>query len=730
MIASLRARFGRKGPSDNKFGALGGVFTPTILTILGAIMYLRLGWVVGNSGLLGAIAIILLAHAITISTGLAVSSVATNTRVGAGGAFAIIAQSLGLEIGGSVGIPLFLAQSISVTLYILAFAEGWERVFPAHPTVLVAFAAFAVVSLIAFISAQFAIRIQYVIMAIIGFSLVSIFVGYFYADTLYTPQLIGEFSSANFWDTFAIYFPAVTGIMVGISLSGSLRNPRRSLPLGTMSAIAVGLVIYLILSYWLAVVASPQEMLDNSTIMVDKAYWGWAVLMGLLGATFSSALGSLVGAPRVMQALSAQGVLPFDHYFAQESEKGEPLRALVATSVVALVVLAVSLVGGGLDAVAGTITMFFLITYAMLNLVVVIEQRLGMVSFRPTFDIPRVVPFIGLVGCLFVMFLINAVFGLVAVVAVLALYFFLARRQLRTDQDDVRSGLFGMVARWAVIKASEMPSAVERSWKPALLVPLRDVGTLTGNYRFLWALAHPQGTVDALGVQVATNGNDLSDLPWLTEAFIKDGIYARTTVLDSDEFVDGVRSATQVMMHSFFRPNILFLTLRAHEDVDQLQALVDKTAAYNMGVALLARHPVIELGRQQIINVWLSSRAPTWDVSARTGNNHLALLLSYQLADNWEGQINLCMAVADPATATHAQRYLETVALQARLPRSTQSIVLVGEFRGMVKQAPRADLSMFGLPKPANLTFCREIVDIVDGSCVFVRDSGEENAYV
>ena len=110
-------RGGNSPEGENKFGTFAGVFTPTVLTILGAIMYLRLGQVVGNAGLLGTILIILLAHVITVSTGLAVSSVVTNTRVGAGGAFAIIAQSLGLEVGGSVGIPLFIAQGISVALY-------------------------------------------------------------------------------------------------------------------------------------------------------------------------------------------------------------------------------------------------------------------------------------------------------------------------------------------------------------------------------------------------------------------------------------------------------------------------------------------------------------------------------------------------------------------------------------------------------------------------------------
>ena len=206
-------------------------------------MYLRTGWVVGNAGLLGALAIILLAHVITVCTGLAVSSIATNTRVGAGGAFAIISQSLGLEVGGSVGIPLFLAQSISIALYVLAFSEAWRSIFPTHPPVLVAILTYAVVFVIVYISTQFTSRTQFFILAIVGFSLFSIFLGSFpilgQEGFTETPTLIGEFSDATFWETFAVFFPAVTGIMVGISMSGTLKNPRHDIPFGTMSAIGL-----------------------------------------------------------------------------------------------------------------------------------------------------------------------------------------------------------------------------------------------------------------------------------------------------------------------------------------------------------------------------------------------------------------------------------------------------------------------------------------------------------
>ena len=165
-----------QGPKTNlkKFSTFGGVFTPTLLTILGVIMYLRMGWVVGNAGLLGAWLIIIIAFLITLCTALSMSAITTNIRIGAGGAYAIISQALGLEVGGSLGIPRYISQGLAVTMYIFGFREGWLGIFPNHDPFLVDIIVFAVLIGIAYISADLAIKTQYIIMGIIVLSLISI----------------------------------------------------------------------------------------------------------------------------------------------------------------------------------------------------------------------------------------------------------------------------------------------------------------------------------------------------------------------------------------------------------------------------------------------------------------------------------------------------------------------------------------------------------------------------
>ena len=735
MAAKIQSLFSglQKGSSgDRKFGMFTGVFTPTILTILGAIMYLRTGWMVGNAGLGGAIVIILLAHVITISTGLAVSSVVTNTRVGAGGAFAIISQSLGLEVGGSVGIPLFMAQSISIALYVLAFTESWVRIFPNHPEALVAVLTFVVVFGIAYVSAQFASKTQLLILIFVGFSLFSVFLASFPISGrpgfVETPVFLGEFKDFDFWETFAVFFPAVTGIMVGISMSGSLRKPREDIPVGTMSAIGLTMLVYLALAYWFARIAPPEELLANTTIMVDKAFFGWAILAGMLGATFSSALGSLVAAPRVIQALSLHKIIPFSHIFSRESADGEPRQAMFFAGGVGFVALLAALASGGLDAIAGIITMFFLITYGMLNVVVLIEQTLDTVSFRPTFGVPRLVPFIGVVGCTFVMFLINPVFSLFAVVVVLGIYAYLARRKLASLDSDVRSGLFASVAEWAVKRTRRMQAAPERTWKPVVLAPVRSPGILSGSYLFLRAMTLPKGTVRLLGIHPKGEQKRLDGLDVLAKAFRDDGLYAEATLVEEADFINGVRVTTQVLQNTFFRPNILFLHLSPDSDLNELQELVDKTAAYQMGIALLARHPVVELGREQLIHVWVSNQGPDWVHDLRKSNMDLAILLAYHLAQNWNGRITLCMAVPDEETRKKASVFLSRLISLTRLPRKTKFLVTVAPFMDAVKQTPRADLAVFGLAMEPDLGFVQALVQQVNASCVFVRDSGDESA--
>lgn len=721
----------RDSTVQTKYGTFGGVFVPTLLTILGVILFVRHGWVVGNAGLLGGMGIVALAFIIVTFTALSMSCITTNIRIKAGGAYSIISQSLGLEVGGSVGIPLYLAQTFAITMYIFGFREGWMYIFPEHSALLVDITVFAILFGVAFLSASLAFRIQYLILAVIIGALLSV-AGSVFTDAMqYDVQWIGEFPGSadnnfegvSFWVVFAVFFPAATGIMAGANMSGELKDPKKSIPIGTISAILISFVVYLLAAYWLSRVATTEELVSNYNIMIDKALWPPAVLGGLLGATFSSALASIVGAPRILQALGDHRIFPGGEFFSKLAGNGEPRNAILLTGGIVILTLLVR----DLNTIAPLITMFFLITYMMINLVVFIEQRMDMVSFRPTFAIPKYVPFIGTVGCLFTMFIINATFGLISIAFVVAAYLYLTNRQLKVPYGDMRSGLFVSVAEWAAKRVSQLPKDNERAWKANLLVPVRNTRELRGSFSLIRNLVYPKGSIKLIGITRHDQLEDMrDDLYDMASAFSRENVYTRWSMIESDNHREALINSLQTLQGSFFKPNILFLRLLHSREYDEeMKAMISAARFNNMGVQLYVEDNVAQLGRSASINVWLRGKSPHWDISMDLGNVDLALLSAYKLKKNWDANMRVIIVVEEEEVE-NAYKYLENLLDLARL-KDVEPHVEIGDFEKVLQDAPQADVDFFGLPEDPDLDRLRSYVELTSSACVFVSDSGNEN---
>ncbi|QQR91510.1 MAG: hypothetical protein IPJ88_07255 [Myxococcales bacterium] len=303
---------GESGSGRGRFGTFGGVFTPSILTILGVVMYLRFGWVTGNVGLTGVLVIVFVSHLISLATGLSVASIATNRTVGAGGAYFMISRSLGAPAGAAIGIPLFLGQALSVSFYIVGFTESLAQWLPPWlPATGVGTAVCVLLTLVSLKSADLAIKTQYFVMGMILLSIVSLFLGKPVSESSATVEWVNTNpTAASFSEVFAVFFPAVTGIMAGVGMSGELKNPRRSIPLGTLLAIGTGFVIYMSFPIFLAMNASNAEMIEHKDIIWRIAMFPSLIFVGVWGATISSAVGSILTAPRTLQALAGDGLAP------------------------------------------------------------------------------------------------------------------------------------------------------------------------------------------------------------------------------------------------------------------------------------------------------------------------------------------------------------------------------------------------------------------------------------
>ena len=466
--------------SVRKFGTFLGVYTPSVLTILGLIMYLRFGWVVGNVGLPMTLFIVVLATSITAITALSASAVATNMRVGVGGEYYMISRSLGLELGGAIGIPLFLCRTLSITFYSFGLAESilafwpasWGPIPPATTQLLTAGLITVIVG-ISGRSAEVALKLQIPIMVAVGLSIIALAAGVA-GGGIASPEMTPTYRTApaGFWYVFAVFFPAVTGFTAGIGMSGDLRDSRKSIPRGTLLAVMTGALIYLSIPVLLAFTAkvTPEELAEPGIIWVKIAVLGaWLVFPGVWGAILSSAFGSALGGPRVLQSLSRDGLTPA--FLARTSATGQPTIATWVSGAIALAAVAL----GGLNAVAQFVTILFLTLYVTINLAAALENLVGDPSFRPTIRVPWWVSLAGSFGAIAVMFLISPLACIAAVVLEFGLYLYLRRRVLRREWGDVRAGMWIALARFALLKLRENRTD-PRNWRPHILLLAGDTG--------------------------------------------------------------------------------------------------------------------------------------------------------------------------------------------------------------------------------------------------------------
>ena len=421
----MKSQTSKKNLSPStKFGTFGGVFTPCTLTILGVIMFLRFGQVAGQAGILHVLLIILCAKGITTLTAVSLSAIATNTRVKGGGAYYLISRSLGFEFGGAIGVFFFLAQAISVSMYVIGFTEAFFIAFPnlGWSFRIMATMVNLVVFVCVYIGAGWTIKVQYGILVVLALAIVSFAAGAV-ADVswyrLSSSMLPAYQQGDSFFTMFALFFPAVTGIMAGANMSGDLRDPGRSIPSGTLSAIAFTGVIYVGMALLLCA-SRDQEVLITDPFVVKTIAWSPLLInAGVFAATLSSALGSMMGAPRILQAFARDDILKGIKIFGQGSGKSnEPRLATVLTFLIAQACILV----GDLNAIAPVITMFFMITYGTLNLACFYESITRNPSYRPKFRLSHwSTALLGALGCLLVMFLINPLWAIVAVVTMAAL---------------------------------------------------------------------------------------------------------------------------------------------------------------------------------------------------------------------------------------------------------------------------------------------------------------------
>lgn len=649
---------------DHKFGTILGVFIPCILMLFGVIIFLRLGWVVGHVGLPLAIFIITFAALVALITTLSMASIATNIEVGKGGIYYIISRSLGIEIGATLGLPLYIKQTLSVSFCAVGFAESLHDLIPAFSITSIGIWTLVGLTIIAYTSVKGALKVQGVICAAIALAFISLFTGgnlkEMHPDT-FTPAINYKL---GFWAIFAIFFPAMTGLESSVSLSGDLKNPSRSLTLGTIAAIVVAYLAYIAVAIFAHHHVPMQRLVDDPLILQDLASFPSLIILGIWGATLSSALGGMLGAPRTLQAMSEDGIIP---KFLGKSygEADEPRIATLVTFFVAFI----AVYYGSINLIAPLMTMICLVCYLVLNLSAGLETLMANPSWRPRFRLHWMVSMTGAWLCFFTMLMIDAGYALLSFGLLTVIYFCVKKYKFKATWDDIRQGIYVLISRFALYNLVGSKN-LSKSWRPHFLVFAKTAEEYSSNLlNFSEAISQSKSFLTMASFVTETNlSKDKRDAfaNKVSERLHKKNIEAFVSVRGTDRVTDEMKQMIKHYGLGPLRPNTLLFGGVKHKTKFAEFISVLKVAEENNCNVIIMNDEIkgepLKSKKKKVgdIHIW-------WD-HENQDNSELMLVFAYMLQRNRAWSRNrICLKATVPDERAKTIKIEEFQALSARL---------------------------------------------------------------
>jgi solute carrier family 12 (sodium/potassium/chloride transporter), member 2 len=742
-----------------RFGTFGGVFTPCVLTILGVIMFMRTGFVTGYAGLWAGLAILGISKLITSLTTLSISAIATNLEMRVGGVYFMISRVLGPDFGGSIGITLFIAQAVSVAFYTIGFTEAlFALINPLLANIellgqsgdvfvrsiylpqLIASAVVSGLFFITFKGADVAIKAQYVVLAILLLAVASFLIG---GVINFDPALLEAnkkpsfTNDIGFWTVFAIFFPAATGITAGANMSGDLKNPSRSIPWGTITAIVFTAAIYtaqLILTAGSTtrgdLKSGPFEALQQMSI------FGPLIILGVFAATLSSALGSFLGAPRILQAMGQDRLMRVMVFFGKGAgEANEPRRATVVTFIIALCVIW----AGDLNEVAEVISMFFLIAYGMINLSAFVESKSANPSFRPKFRFFHwSTALAGAICCIVAMIKINETYAIAAAAITAIIYFYLRKRDIKTSFGDAKRGYIFQRTRDNLLYL-ERSKTHPKNWRPILVAitedPVKDmqmirVGSWIESKRGLYTVAHISERPGILLADKIKHRN--AQGKELRRKLEADGIVAFSDAIAVDNYFRGLETFMQSYSIGGLRPNTLLVSRPDPENAqarEHFLQTMETLAAFNTNLAVLKPGDMAPNKRRRTIDLWWRGE----------NNGSLMALFAYlvRLDRTWDrANLRILRIVKSDEEERKAKDRLDSLREHTRIEATIQVIRSSDLPREVIAahSGPVADLVLLGMAA-ANSDEIRRFFDVIDPllerlpTTVLVWSNGEADVF-
>lgn len=674
-----------------KFGTA-PVFFTAFSTILGAILFLRFGFAVGTLGFFGVILIILLGHMVTIPTSFAISELATNKRVEGGGEYFIISRSFGLNIGATIGIALYLSQAISVAFYVIAFTESFQFLFDfiektygfSLPRQAVSLPLMLLLSYVILKKgANLGVKALYVVVGILTLSLILFFLGKGETVSGVDLNIFNEplRNVDQFFVVFAIIFPAFTGMTAGVGLSGDLRNPAKSIPIGTISATIGVMIVYFFISYKLASSASPEALIGNQFVMSDIALLGWLFIpLGLAASTLSSALGSVMVAPRTLQALALDKTFPVKQVNSwlgkSRDEDNEPYNASLITCIIALFFVAI----GDVNMVAQIISMFFLITYGTLCLISFLHHFGSSPSYRPSFRSKWYISLVGFVTSVWVMLKISMVYTLLALGIIVLLYIYIdnVHKNRKGLSSIFANTIFQINRRLQIyLQKSNLVRSIS-DWRPSVICISKD--SFVRNNAFLltnWiSYKYGFGTYLHLIDDYFSKASYLKSQEELKRLIHNygDNSHVYIDTLISPSYTSAIANSIQMPSISGMENNMVILEC-LKDDADEMDKIIENLNLINAGnfdIAILtsSNKPIIY---KNGIHIWIK----TTDAD----NANLMIILGFILLGHpdWHGADIKIFDLCKKSDVAETRRQMKELIDKGRLPITPQNVKIIVE---------------------------------------------------
>ncbi|XP_012862595.1 solute carrier family 12 member 8 [Echinops telfairi] len=329
----------------------------------------------GNTGVLMGMLLVSSVVLVALVTVLSGIGLGEHCSAGSGGVYSMISSALGGQTGGTVGLLYVFGQCVAGAMYITGFAESISDLLGLRN--IWAVRGISVAVLLALLGINLAgvkwiIRLQLLLLFLLAVSTLDFVVGSFthldpehgfvgYSPGVLRSNALPDYSPGeSFFTVFGVFFPAATGVMAGFNMGGDLREPAASIPLGSLAAVGISWFLYIVFVFLLGAICTREALRYDFLIAEKVSLVGFLFLLGLYISSLASCMGGLYGAPRILQCIAQEKVVPALAWLGKgKGPNKTPVAAICLTSLVTMAFVLV----GQVNVLAPIVTINFMLTY-------------------------------------------------------------------------------------------------------------------------------------------------------------------------------------------------------------------------------------------------------------------------------------------------------------------------------------------------------------------------------